>query len=136
MGISIRLTVGDVIDLRGAYVRKNDKGQAGLLCVIRDEEKKTNITVLADEKYQDLITGRVTKINSVHHVLRRGRNGKWNIFTNVYVDLENAFGETPKYKAESDKIYTMTRTRADTKSDKTWVRPEFATGEEDAKEET
>lgn len=117
------LTVGDVIDMRGAYVRQNKTGQAHLMCLLRMNNNENGICMIADRKYEDLITARITSIDRVANISRYVC-GKWKNFTNAYVQLEDAFGEKPLYAAKNSSLFSMTKS----KSDKFWEKPEFKTG--------
>lgn len=131
-GGKTRLRVGDVIDLRGGYLRSSKDGRQGFMAVVRDEFYGTSLCLISDKKYADLLVGRVTVINSVSCVSRM-YNGKWKEFTNVYVEYENAFGETPRFIAANN--VALTRGKGNTKSYKEWKRPEFLTGEYHGEEE-
>lgn len=121
----VAVEVGDVVDLRGAEIRKSKDGRKGLLCVIRDEDKNVAITLLAPADDADLLVGRVSKIIRVAYLNRWYKTGR-KLFTNVYCEFENAFGEKPKYKAENHPIAKASAVKDTWERD--WVRPEFTGG--------
>ena len=129
MNLGIIVSVGDVVDLRGSEIRESRDGRKGLLCILRDEKKNASISLLASAEDKDLLVGRITKINKVSNLVRAYGHG-WKIFTNVYCEFENAWGETPKYICENSPVSWISKKG----NGKDWKRPEFSTGGLDATE--
>ena len=132
MAIDMRSTtcgvkVGDIIDMRMSDIIEY-KGKRSVRALIRSRSKKDTICVLADERYAGLLTARVVKINEVTRYSRPlpTGGGKMWTFTNVYVDIEDAFGEEANLVAENGK--TAAATADNKQKGKTWTRPEFTTG--------
>lgn len=126
--MSITVEVGDVIDLREALVtsthQKPEKRKDNLFIVLRSENKNNTMAVFAPESAKNLVYGRVTQITKVNHYCKRFNTGFRNC-TDVYVELENAWGEEPTLIAEN---LPLIKTEAEIEQIKNMAMPEFRYG--------
>jgi len=132
-GGAIGIQVGDIIDLTNSSMVRFGSTY-NLRAVIRSEKRFTMITVFAPEECGVYKVARVTNIKGVDVYARtnnKGARGKY-AFTNVYVDLEDAYGERPTLIAENSIMTNAVAKRDDL--DKEWNRPNFG-GAENAKKE-
>lgn len=116
---TVTVNVGDVIDLTDSDVLLGKNGIPDLRAIVRSRKMYPMITIFADGKYKDLRIARVTKINYATCYATTGR-----VFTNVHVELEDAFGEKPTLIATTSAKHASAAQSKPTGGGE-WKRPEF-----------
>ena len=105
---------GDIIDLREAEIVEKKNGEKNLRAVVRSKNGIHHIQMFAEEL--NFVTARVANILEVRHYPQKMRNGKWVYRTDIFVKLENAFGETPNIVADNTEVHRVSQENVPKKS--------------------
>ena len=129
------IEVGDVIDMALSDIISSPKG-SDVRIIIRSPSNHTSLTLFAPLDCQYMKTARVTEIKKVQIKAKHYHEGTMYVYSSVYVELEDAEGETPNKKAENSSQSIAVRDRDTSESKSKWQKPKFTTGDvKDAKEE-